>query len=435
VSAAGHNVRAVAERSKQASRAIAPLTEEQKNCALDAMADAIEKNSSAILKANEEDVATASAMLASGEISASTLERLRLTEHKLQEMARSIRSVAALADPVGHVFERTQLDDGLILEKVSCPLGVLAVIFEARPDAVTQIAALALKSANAVILKPGKEVERTATVLVDTLRYALRQCAIADDAINLILGREAVQQLLALNDLIDLVIPRGSRQLVEYIQANTRISVLGHAEGICHVYVDVAADFAMALNIVDDAKTDYPAACNAAETVLVHEAIAREFLPELAGRLHSKHVQLRGCDRTRKLLGGDSVEPVGDWHHEYSDLVLAIRVVRDITEAIDHIHRYGSSHTETIVTNDANIAARFLQEVNSAGVFHNASTRFADGYRYGFGAEVGISTSKLHARGPVGLRGLTTYKYVLHGKGQVAGEYGKTRTFKHKRLT
>lgn len=428
------DVRGIAERSKRASRVLAPLTEEQKNRALAAMAEALEKNASEIIKANEEDMVVASTMLAAGEISASTLERLHLTESKLEEMARSIRSVAALGDPVGHIFERTQLDDGLILDKISCPLGLLAVIFEARPDAVTQIAALALKSGNAVIMKPGKEVERTATVLVETLRCALRQCGIAEDAVSLIMGREAVQQLLALNELVDLVIPRGSRQLVEYVQANTRIAVLGHAEGICHVYVDVAADLEMALDIVDDAKTDYPAVCNAAETALVHASIAKGFLPRLAERLRAKNVRLRGCEATQELLGKDAVEPVEDWHTEYSDLVLAIRVVKDVDEAIEHIHRYGSSHTETIVTNDDKTATRFLQEVDSAGVFHNASTRFADGYRYGFGAEVGVSTSKLHARGPVGLTGLTTYKYLLRGEGHLAGDYRKGRTFKHKRL-
>ncbi len=426
-------VREIAEAAKRASRTLAPVSEQQKNIALAAMAKTLEKNAAAIFAANKEDVATASAMLASGEISYSTLDRLKLNPLKLEEMARSVRSVESLADPVGHVLERTQLDDGLILEKITCPLGVLAVIFEARPDAVTQIAALALKSGNAVIMKPGKEVERTAKVLVDVLRIALGQSGIAEDAINLVFGRDAVQEMLGLTDLVNLVIPRGSQQLVEHIQANTRIPVLGHAEGICHVYVDKDADLEMALNIVDDAKTDYPSACNAAETVLVHEAIAREFLPRMAERLQAKNVRLRGCEKTHAILG-DSVSPVEDWHHEYSDLELAIRVVADVTQAIHHIHRYGSSHTETIVTHDATVAARFLNEVDSAGVYHNASTRFADGYRYGFGAEVGISTSKLHARGPVGLDGLTTYKYVLHGAGQVASDYRKGRAFQHKKL-
>lgn len=429
------DVRQIAERAKQASRSIASLTEEQKNRALETMALALEKHSSAILEANKEDVATASKLQASGELSASTLQRLKLTEGKLDEMARMIRSVAALANPVGCILERTQLDDGLILEKISCPLGVLAVIFEARPDAVTQIAALAIKSGNAVVMKPGKEVERTADVLVDVLRCALRQCHIGEDTIQLLLGREAVQQLLSMSDLVDLVIPRGSRELVEHIQANTRIPVMGHAEGICHVYVDAAADPQMALNIIDDAKTDYPAVCNAAETALIHQSIATELLPNLAERLKKKNVLLRGCETTREILGKDSVEAVDDWHHEYGDLTLAIRVVGNIDAAIDHIHRYGSSHTETIVTNDDSAAARFLKEVDSAGVFHNASTRFADGYRYGFGAEVGISTSKLHARGPVGLDGLTSYKYVLRGEGHIVGDYRKGRQFKHKRLS
>ena len=428
-------LRAIAERSKRASRAVASLNAEQKNGALAAMADAIEKSAAAILRANEEDVASASEMLESGEISPSTFKRLKLSPRELEEMAQSVRSVGSLGDPVGRVLERTQLDEGLILEKVSCALGVLAVIFEARPDAVTQIAALAVKSGNAVILKPGKEVERTASVLVETLRCALRQCEIGEDAINVILGRQAVQELLSFDDVVDLVIPRGSRQLVEYVQANTRIPVLGHAEGICHVYVDAAADPEMALAIIDDAKTDYPAACNAAETALIHESIAGEFLPRLAERLKAKNVQLRGCEKTCEILGRAWVNPVEDWHEEHSDLILAIRVVRGMTEAIDHIHRYGSSHTETIVTNDDTAAARFLSEVDSAGVFHNASTRFADGHRYGFGAEVGISTSKLHARGPVGLEGLTTYKYALHGKGHLAGDYRNGRPFRHKRLS
>ena len=242
---------------------------------------------------------------------------------------------------------------------------------------------------------------------------------------TLVTGRESVQQLLGMSDIVDMVIPRGSKQLVEFVQANTRIPVLGHAEGVCHIYVDAAADADMALAIIDDSKTDYPAACNAAETVLVHEKIAETFLPRLAEHLRPKHVKVRGCEKTRAILADQPVEAVAEseWHTEYSDLVLAVRVVNSIDDAIEHIHTHGSSHTETIVTQDTIAAERFLAEVDAAGVFHNASTRFADGYRYGFGAEVGISTSKLHARGPVGLEGLTTYKYVLRGTGQLAGRY------------
>ncbi len=377
-------------------------------------------------------------LLARGEITSATLERLRLTDAKIDDMSVSMRAVANLPDPIGRVLQRTELDRGLVLEKITCPLGLLAVIFEARPDAVTQISSLALKSGNAVILKPGREVDRTAASLVEVIRKSLAQSGLPEGAVASVTGRDAVRELLNMPDLIDMVIPRGSKQLVEFIQNNTRIPVLGHAEGICHVYVDAAANRQMALDIIDDAKTDYPAACNAAETVLVHSQIARAFLPMLAERMHAKHVSLRGCETTRAILSDASIEPVGEneWHHEYSDLVLAVKVVASMDEAVDHIHRYGSSHTETIVTDDQAAAEEFLARVDAAGVFHNASTRFADGFRYGFGAEVGISTSKFHARGPVGLEGLTTYKYVLRGSGQLARDYHGTnaKAFTHQRL-
>jgi glutamate-5-semialdehyde dehydrogenase len=417
--------RLIAETAKKSSRTLAATTAEQRSAAIRAAADAIEGDRPRLLAANAKDLAAADAMLASGEISGPTYERLRLTDEKIDEVARSMRSVADLPDPLGRVLQRTELDGGLILEKITCPLGVLAVIFEARPDAVTQISALALKSGNAVILKPGREVENTAQALVEIIRQSLLSSGLQEDAVSLVLGRQAVHELLELTNLIDMVIPRGSKQLVEFVQANTRIPVLGHAEGICHIYVDAAADPEMALAIIDDAKTDYPAACNAAETVLIHESLGTTFLPALAERLSAKNVKLRGCEKARSILNDASVEPVGDaeWHQEYGDLVLAVRVVGSMDEAIEHIHRYGSSHTETIVTEDRAAAEEFLGRVDAAGVFHNASTRFADGYRYGFGAEVGISTSKLHARGPVGLEGLTTYKYVLRGSGQVAGDY------------
>ena len=377
-------------------------------------------------------------MLSSGEITSATYERLRLTEKKIAEMTRSMLAVAELADPTGKVLQRTELDQGLVLEKITCPLGVLAVIFEARSDAVTQISAQGLKSANAVILKAGHEVERTASALIAIIREALSNCGLPEDSVVLVTGREPVRELLDMTDLVDMVIPRGPKQLVEFVQANTRIPVLGHAEGICHIYVDETADIDMALAIIDDAKTDYPAACNAAETVLVHEKIASKFLPSLGEMSRSRNVVLRGCERTRAMLANHQIESVknDDWHREYSDLILAVRVVDSIDDAIEHIHTYGSSHTETVVTDDPIAAERFLNEVDSAGVFHNSSTRFADGYRYGFGAEVGISTSKLHARGPVGLDGLTTYKYLLRGSGQVARDYhgANAKAFTHKRL-
>lgn len=429
------NIRAIAESAKQASYALSPLSGEQRNAALDTIARAIDAATDRILSANAEDLARADELVASGELSPANHARLALSPYKLTEMSAQIRAVAALPDPLGRRLDAMELDRGLDLEKISVPLGVLAVIFEARPDAVTQIASLALKSGNAVLLKPGKEVERTAAVLVDVIREALSTTAVPAAAVALIHGREQVAELLHLSSLIDLVIPRGSRALVEHIQANTRIPVLGHAEGICHIYVDEHVDQALALAVVDDSKTDYPAACNAVETVLLHEAIAQQFLPQLASRLSTKSVALLGDDRTRRILGSAQTGDVQDWHTEYGDLTLAIRIVDSLDDAIDHIHRYGSAHTESICTTDAAAAARFLNEVDAASVLHNASTRFADGFRFGLGAEVGISTSKIHARGPVGLEGLTTYKYVVRGQGHLVGDYRGpgARSFTHRR--
>ena len=429
---------AIGKNCKGASRALATSAAERRIGAIRAAADLIEQNLPSLLEANAKDLDDARSMLSAGEIAPATLERLRLTDKKVAEMTRSMLAVADLPDPLGRVLQRTELDTGLVLEKITCPLGVLAIIFEARPDAVTQISALGLKSANSVILKPGREVERTASALVELIRQALKDSGLPEDSVTMVTGRESVRQLLDMSDVVDMVIPRGSKQLVEFVQANTRIPVLGHAEGVCHIYVDAAADPDMALAIIDDSKTDYPSACNAAETVLVHESISATFLPSLGELLRSRQVELRGCEKTRAILTGQPIEAVADtgWHTEYSDLVLAVRVVDSIDHAIEHIHLHGSAHTETIVTQDLIAAERFLAEVDAAGVFHNASTRFADGYRYGFGAEVGISTSKLHARGPVGLEGLTTYKYVLRGTGQLARSYqGPTaKPFKHKRL-
>lgn len=426
------SVRALAAAAKVASRELASLAESRRDAALEAMGQAVEAASAELLNANLEDVRAAEGL------SASTLARLKLDDAKLREMAEQMRSVAKLPDPLGRVLDAVELDNldgGLHLQKVSVPLGVLAVIFEARPDAVTQIAALALKSGNAVILKPGREVEHTATVLVRVLRVALKTQGLNADAISMVVGRESVAELLGLHGLVDMVIPRGSKDLVEFVQTNTRIPVLGHAEGICHIYVDRAADEALALRVIDDAKTDYPAACNAVETVLVHREIASEFVPKLALRLREHSVKLYGDETTQMLARDFAIAPVEDWHTEYGELALSIGVVGSMEAAMEHIHRYGSAHTEAIVTDNLETAERFLNEVDAASVMHNASTRFADGFRYGFGAEVGISTSKLHARGPVGLEGLTTYKYVVRGHGHGAGDYrGKNaRSFTHKR--
>ena len=432
-SASAMSSRAIAAAAKNASRVLAPLDEARRNAALEAMAVAVEAASVELMRANAEDLAIAASMSGEEKLSAATISRLKLNESKLREMVEQIRSVKALPDPLGRALDEIELDKGLELEKISVPLGVLAVIFEARPDAVTQIAALAVKSGNAVILKPGREVEHTAAVLVRVLRESLEQQGLPVDAVSLVVGRERVAELLGMHGLIDMVIPRGSKALVEYVQANTRIPVLGHAEGVCHIYIDRSFDEALALDVIDDAKTDYPAACNAVETVLVHRDIAAKFVPKLAERLRSRKVAIRGDAVVRSLAAG--VDEVEDWHTEFGELELAIGVVDSLDAAIDHIHEHGSSHTESIITEDDAAAERFLREVDAAGVFHNASTRFSDGFRYGFGAEVGVSTSKFHARGPVGLDGLTTYKYVLRGHGQVAGDYRGTnaRAFTHRR--
>jgi len=435
-------IRELATAAKNAAREMASTSNEERNRALAAVAAGLDGASAEILAANGEDLADAQTAQTRGEMSKATVDRLALTPAKLAAMAEGVRAVARLRDPIGRVLERTELDSGLELEKVSTPIGLLAVIFEARPDAVTQISSLAIKSANGVILKPGREVERTARAIVGTIRAALRESeVIPEAAVTNVQQRAEVDELLKLGDLIDMVIPRGSYELVRHVQSATRIPVLGHSEGVCHIYVDARADFAMALNIIDDAKTDYPAVCNAVETVLVHQEIAAAFLPLLAARMAERGVRLRGCATTIATLGNANVSvPVelvgdGEWHTEYGDLILAIKVVPGIAGAMEHIAKFGSAHTDAIVTDDAEAARRFLQQVDSAGVFHNASTRFADGYRYGFGAEVGISTSRLHARGPVGLEGLTTYKYILRGAGQVARDYQgpHARPFLHKR--
>ena len=449
---AGLGVRAVASRAKTASRRLATLSEAERNAALRQMAEAVEAAGPELFRANADDVAAAEKRRGVDALSPATMARLRLNEAKLREMVEQIRSVAELPDPLGRVLDAVELDDldpvgnrsqgagqhGLRMQKVSVPLGVLAVIFEARPDAVTQIAALALKSGNAAILKAGREVEGTARKLVDVLRGALLAVGLPEDAVCLLTGRDEVLELLGAHDLVDMVIPRGSKQLVEYVQANTRIPVLGHSEGVCHIYVDRAADPELALRVIADAKLDYPAACNAVETVLVHRDIAEHFVPQLVHQLGVLHVKIHGDDAVRSLsveAGMDDVTPVRDWHTEFGEAELSIGVVDSLQAAVEHIHEHGSSHTESIMTEDAEAAERFLREVDAAGVFHNVSTRLADGFRYGFGAEVGISTSKLHARGPVGLDGLTTYKYLLRGAGHLAGDYRGVgaRAFTHRR--
>jgi glutamate-5-semialdehyde dehydrogenase len=429
------SVHQAGESAKRAAHALASQRPEALNRVLLSIAELLEANGGSILEANQLDLAQGRKLVESGELSSAALDRLRLSPQKLREMAASVRAIASLPEVLGKILDRIELDTGLELEKISCPLGVLAVIFEARPDAVTQISALAIKSGNAVILKPGKEVERSATVLVGLIHRALAASKLPESAVGLVLGREAVAELLKLSEFVDLVIPRGSKALVAYVQSATRIPVLGHTEGICHIYVDESADMALALDVIEDAKTDYPAACNSVETVLVHRTIAARFLPQFGERMSLARVRLLGCEETKAILGGVPVEAVDRWNTEYGDRILAVRVVPDMEAAIEHIHRYGSGHTESILTESHERAEQFLRDVDAAGVYHNVSTRFADGFRYGFGAEVGVSTSKLHARGPVGLDGLTTYKYLLRGHGQLVRSYHgeAARPFLHHR--
>jgi glutamate-5-semialdehyde dehydrogenase len=425
--------------AKRAGRKLASVSTAEKNQILLQIAESLESHAAEVLAANAEDAAEAAKLVDSGEMSKPLYQRLLLTPEKYRGMIDGVRAVAKLDDPAGRVLLRTLLDDGLVLEKASVPLGLLAVIFEARPDAITQIGALAIKSGNAVILKGGREVERTMRAVLETVHTALRESGVVDEAaVTGVYGRAPVEELLKLEGVVDLVIPRGSNALVQHIQKNTNIPVLGHADGVCHVYIDSAADVDMAIAIAVDSKVQYPAVCNAVETILVHRAIAAQILPALADAFEANLVKVRGDERTLQLLAARSIDLVGDdeWHTEYSDLIVALHVLDDLDAALEHIERFGSHHTDAIVTEDSVAAKRFLDEVDSANVLHNCSTRFSDGFRYGFGSEVGISTSKLHARGPVGLEGLVTYKYRLIGSGQVVKDYvGKgARPFKHVKL-
>ena len=406
--------------ANEAALTLANRPAAERDAALHAIADAIENEEERILAANEEDVAAAEELLAAGEYSQALVDRLTLSSAKLESIAEMVRSVAGQDDPLGRTLSARRLDDDLELYKLSVPIGVIAAVFESRPDALVQIAALSCKSGNAVILKGGSEASRSNRVLYEVIREATSD--LPDGWAGLIEAREDVDRLLGMDDSVDLLMPRGSSAFVEYIQDNTSIPVLGHTEGVCHVYVDDAADLEMAEAVAYDAKVQYPAVCNAVETLLVHADVADAFLPAVAARYRDAGVELRGDARARARVEMDAATDE-DWTTEYGDLVLAVKVVDSLDEAVDHVNANGSKHTDSIVTADADRAGRFMRGIDSASVFHNASTRFADGYRFGLGAEVGISTGKTHARGPVGLEGLTTYKYYLEGDGQTVGTY------------
>jgi len=413
------NLIAVAKKTRLAALKLAVLSTDAKNQAIQAIAQALEAAKDEILQANVADCEKAT----TEGIAKPLYKRLQLDEHKLRDTITGVRDVGKLADPVGAIQIHRELDKGLILKRVTCPLGVLGVIFEARPEAAIQIVTLAIKSGNGIILKGGKEATRSCEAIVKAIKQGLSQTAVNPDVVQLLTTREEILELLKLDKYVDLIIPRGSNSFVRFVQENTRIPVLGHADGICHLYVDKAADIEKAIAITVDAKTGYPAACNAIETLLVHTSIAQEFLPKIAETLQKVNVELRGDARSREILPSIAAATEKDWETEYSDLILSIKVVDSLEDAIAHINDYGSKHTDAIVTEDTEAAETFLALVNAAGVYHNCSTRFADGFRYGFGAEVGISTQQMPPRGPVGLEGLVTYKYQMTGNGHIVATY------------
>jgi glutamate-5-semialdehyde dehydrogenase len=400
---------------------------------LKSMATILEDNWNIILKANEKDLEFAK----KEGIASALIARLALNEEKIRGMAKGIRSVVALPDPVGQVKSIMEMDQDLFVKQVTCPIGVIGAIFESRPDAVPQISSLCLKSGNAVILKGGTEAQNSNKVIVKLLVEAIGEVpGVPKSAIQMIETRSEVADMLKEDKYIHLVVPRGSNAFVKYIQENTRIPVLGHSEGVCHGYIDKFADLDKSVRICLDSKLQYPAACNAMETLLVHKDCAEKVLPDLLKRLNEKNVELLGCAATSNLALGVLPASEVDWDMEYNDLKLSIKIVDSFSEAVKFINKHGSGHTDVIITEDRKRAEQFLNEISSSSVMWNASTRFADGFRYGLGAEIGISTNRTHARGPVGLEGLVIYKYKLYGNGQVAGDYSgaNAREFTHKLL-
>lgn len=421
-----------AQRARDAAYQLAALDTDSKNQYLLAVARALEAAEAEITAANERDLARAE----SDGVAAPLVKRLAFGPKKLKQVVRGLADIARLPDPVGRTLSARELDEGLELYQKSYPLGVIGMIFESRPDALVQMAGLCLKSGNAVLLKGGREALETNRVLARTISQATQAAGLEAGWIHLLETREDVTEMLGLSDYIDLIVPRGSNEFVQHIMTHTTIPVLGHADGVCHAYVHRDADVAQAVEVAVDSKTQYVAVCNAIETLLVHAEIASSFLPELARAMAEKQVELRGCARTRELLPDIRPARGDDWRAEYLDYVLAIRVVDSMDDAIDHINRYGSHHTDLMLGTDRKAAAAFMDRVDSASVMWNCSTRFADGFRYGLGAEVGISTSKIHARGPVGLEGLVTYKWLLYGSGQLVAQYSgnNARGYTHRPL-
>ena len=410
----------IAKTAKAAALEIADISTDLKNKALLKIADNLEKNKTKIFEANKKDLHDAESLVTSGEISKSTFNRLKLDENKMRDMIQGIRDVAKLEDPVNKKLFVRELDEGLTLYKVSCPIGVLGIIFEARPDVIAQISSLAIKSANAVILKGGKESINTNKTVLGIINKTLDEIdGFPKNVLQQVFTRDDVAEMLKCDKYINLIIPRGGNKLVKFIKENTKIPVLGHADGICHIFVDETADLDMAIKVIVDAKTQYPSACNSVETLLIHEKFPDT--EKLLASLQLAEIKL--------------VDNPDTWAFEHGDTTLAFKKIKNLDEAIEHINTYGSGHTDSIITKNIENAEKFMNKVDSAGVYFNASTRFADGFRYGFGAEVGISTNKTHARGPVGLEGLTIYKYKLIGHGHIVKDYvDGTKQFHHKDL-
>ena len=413
-----NNFLEIATKAKNASKKVATLSTEIKNKALLNIANNLKANQDKIFEANKMDLELARPLVENGELSQSVFNRLKLDENKMRDMIQGIIDISNLEDPIGKTLLKRQLDDGLILTKISCPIGVLGIIFEARPDVISQISSLAIKSSNAVILKGGKESINTNKAIMNVIQEALAKTeGFPENVLTQVFTRDDVKNMLSMDKYVDLIIPRGGNNLVKFIKENTKIPVLGHADGICHIFVDASADLEKSKRVIIDAKTQYPSACNSVETILIHKDFKYE--TELLKALEDADIELIATPES--------------WHKEYSDKVLSYKFVSSLEEAIEHINEFSSGHTESILTEDENNAKIFMNAVDSAGVYHNVSTRFADGFRYGFGAEVGISTNKTHARGPVGLEGLTIYKYNLEGNGDIVKDYVEgVKKFNHK---
>ena len=419
-----------AKEAKKASIKLSALNTGVKNSALEEIRFLLKEKSHEIFAANKSDDETSE----KNKLALPLLKRLKFDEKKLHDVIEGIESLIKLPDPIGATLSSTELDKGLELYKVSCPIGVIGMIFESRPDALVQISSLCLKSGNSVLLKGGSEALNTNRVLTSIISEATEKAGIPKGWIQLLETRSEVNEMLKMDKYIDLIVPRGSNEFVKYIMDNSSIAVLGHADGICHVYIDKDADIEMAVKVAVDSKIQYVAVCNAAETFLVHEKIASVFLPVLKENLEKYNVEIRGCEKTRKIINVKEATD-NDWRAEYLDYIVSIKIVKSADEAIDHINTFGSGHTDSIVTSDKEIAKKFMDLVDSANVFWNCSTRFSDGFRYGLGAEVGVSTNKIHARGPVGLEGLVIYKWKLIGNGNIVADYASGKNhFIHKKL-